>query len=139
MSKINSSLGHLVFLIHEFDKNIGIYRKLFEYLEYPFIVDENYGIGVNTPQNASIWIMRTSKENLNNRDANGLNHIAFNVTSKEDVDIFTKEFLVPNNIELLFDTPKARPDFTGDTGIYYQVMFELPGSLLIEVVYNKFD
>lgn len=80
--------------------------------------------------------MGASVKDANDRDSNGLNHLAFHVEKKEDVDTFVEEFMKPNSIEPLFETPRERPDFTGDKGMYYQVMFELPGKLLFEVVYT---
>lgn len=139
MSNIKASLNHLVFLIHDYDKNIVIYKNLFDYFGFQIVADESYGLGVVIQSGLSLWIMRTSNETINHRDANGLNHLALSVSSKEDVDTFSTEFLKENNIECLFDTPKARPDFTGDQNTYYQVMFELPGSVLFEVVFTDYN
>ena len=139
MSQISAKLGHVVLLIHDYDLNVDIYKKLFKYFNFEFITDENYGIGVRMMNGSSLWVMKSTVEDINNRDGNGLNHIGFNVDSKKDVDQFTEEFLKVNNVETLFDTPKDRPDFTGDSGNYYQVMFELPGKILFEVVFTTFS
>jgi hypothetical protein len=138
MKTMHAPISHLVYLIQDFDKNIDIYRKLFAYFDYKVLTDESYGLGVMSPNNCSIWIMDATTKNPNDRDSNGLNHLAFGVDSQEAVDTFTNEFLKENKIESLFGTPTARPDFTGENGIYYQVMFELPGSLLFEVVYTSY-
>jgi len=134
MSEVKSSIGHLVYLIHDLEKNIESYKKLFNYLGYQIIGDEKEYFAVTAPNNFSIWFMEASVEAKNNRDSNGVNHLGINVQSKEEVDIFVEKFLKPNNIECLFDTPKERPEF----GTYYQVMFELPGNLLFEVLFTSY-
>lgn len=85
----------------------------------------------------SLWFMATTQATNNHRDANGLNHLGLHMESVEDVDRFVSEFLTPRNIQPLFDTPRHRPDFAGTDGVYYQVMFELPGDLLFEIVHTK--
>ena len=138
MSKIHSSVGHILLLIHDYEKNILLYREMFKYFGYEFSMDSEYGIGVQTG-GPSVWVMKATDETKNNRDSNGLNHFGFHVESKEEVDTFIAEFLKPNNIKCLFDTPKDRPEFfdAEKGGEYYQVMFEFPGSVLFEVVYTK--
>ena len=45
-------------------------------------------------------------------------------------------FLLAKNIPALFDTPRHRPEFSiGPDDTYYQVMFETPDKILIEIVY----
>ena len=52
-----------------------------------------------------------------------------------DVDE-TVEFLRNLGVTLLFDTPRHRPEFAGgEDQTYYQVMFETPDRILLEVVY----
>lgn len=137
MEHINATVGHLAYLIQDFKKNIEVYKKLFEYFGYTVMVDEDYILGVMTPTNTSIWVLEASEKEKNNRDSNGLNHLGFHVNSRQEVDSFVESFMKPNSIEPLFGTPKDRPEFAGETGMYYQVMFELPGDILFEVVYMK--
>ena len=59
----------------------------------------------------------------------GLNHLSFNAASKEIVDLFYKEVLLPKKIPTLYnDGPN------GDQN-YYSVYFEDPDRIKIEVVY----
>ena len=56
-------------------------------------------------------------------------------TPQADVDA-TCAYLAEQGVPLLFDTPRHRPEFSGDeASTYYQVMFETPDRLLLEVVY----
>ena len=135
---LKSKINHLNFLIHNFEENLEIYRKCFDYLGYEKIMDSDGFLAFNNPNdNISIWIMSASTESENDRDSNGLNHLGIGVDSKEEVNKFVEEFLKPNNIECLFETPRTRPEFAGETGDYYQVMFQLPGTLLFEVMFYK--
>lgn len=59
----------------------------------------------------------------------GLNHIAFYADSKKDVDQFTKDVLVKNNIKTLYTDGAS-----GDED-YYAVFFEGPDRLKLEYVY----
>ncbi len=136
MAKIESTLGHLQLCIQNFSENVEIYKKCFEFLGYTKIVDEDWGIGYMTPTQTSIWILSATVAAPNDRDSNGLNHLGIHVANRSDVDMFYVEFMKPNGIEPLFETPRDRPDFVGENGTYYQVMFELPGSILFEVVYT---
>lgn len=45
--------------------------------------------------------------------------------------------LKAQGVELLFETPRHRPEFTeSEEQTYYQVMFESPDRILLEVVYT---
>lgn len=54
MATIKTTVGHLVFLIHDFENNKEVYKKLFGYLDYNVIVDEPYGLGVMAPNGLSL-------------------------------------------------------------------------------------
>lgn len=136
---MKSQLGHLVYLIHDFNTNIEIYKFLFAYFDFPVTNEFPGGIGVKITAEPyqSLWILEATEKQLNHRDSNGLNHIGFTVATAAQVDQFTEEFLKLHNVKPLFDTPRRRPDFEhGDSG-YYQVMFELPGGILFEVVSHE--
>jgi catechol 2,3-dioxygenase-like lactoylglutathione lyase family enzyme len=59
----------------------------------------------------------------------GLNHLAFYANSKEDVDKYHDEVLVPNGIEALYEKKPF-----GDNE-YYAVFFEGPDRLKLEYVF----
>lgn len=136
---MKSQLGHLVYLIHNYDKNIDIYKKLFAYFEFPITTEFPGGIGakINDTPYQSLWILEATEKTPNHRDSNGMNHIGFTVATAADVDLFTLEFLNANNISPLFNTPARRPEFEHPDSGYYQVMFELPGDILFEVVSHE--
>lgn len=61
----------------------------------------------------------------------GLNHLAFSVDSREAVDRFYREYLVPRGIPVLYDGPGT---YAADIE-YYAVFFEDPYRLKLEIVY----
>ena len=132
---MKAKVGHLFFLIQNYEENIHLFKKLFAYFEWSVLHDEHGFLGVNTGS-TSLWFSSPSVEQTNHRDANGLNHIGIDVGSREEVDTFVNDFMKPNNVEALFETPKERPDFMFEGSDYYQVMFEFPGSVLFEVLYS---
>ena len=84
----------------------------------------------------SLWIMKTPekyKDRIFHRKATGLNHLAFRVNSKEEVDKFHKEYLQAKNIPVLYGGPKEYSEY--EPG-YYSVYFEDPDRVKLEVVYK---
>jgi hypothetical protein len=56
--------------------------------------------------------------------------------SQADVDQVAA-YLGERGVAALFETPRHRPEFSGDASqTYYQVMFETPDRILVEVVYT---
>lgn len=132
---MKSSLGHLQVNIDVV--NLNFYKDLMKFLGWNeiHIADDIAGYGGSN--GASLWFLKKQKENSNDYDAHGVNHIGINTESQEDVDKVA-EYLKGKSVELLFDTPKHRPEFAGENGVYYQVMFESPDKILFEVVYTKY-
>jgi catechol 2,3-dioxygenase-like lactoylglutathione lyase family enzyme len=117
-------------------KSLVFYRDLFAYLEYKVIDESEDYIGVSDGK-TDFWIMKTEpKYETNNyhRKNTGINHIAFKVSSKVDVDTFCNEFLKPRNIPHLYDSPKLFPRYSPD---YYAVYFEDPDRIKLEIVFNS--
>ena len=72
----------------------------------------------------------------NDYDGVGMNHLAIAVSSQDEVDK-AAAWLKEQNIAALFETPRHRPDFSdSEDETYYQVMFESPDKVLLEVVYT---
>lgn len=73
-------------------------------------------------------------DHVKDYDGPGLNHPRLAVKAQSDVDEMVA-YLKLRGIAALFETPRHRPEFAdkpGDT--YYQVMFETPDRILLEVV-----
>jgi catechol 2,3-dioxygenase-like lactoylglutathione lyase family enzyme len=62
----------------------------------------------------------------------GLNHVAFRVDQRGDVDRFRREFLEPRGLATLYGTPREFPEYAPG---YYAVFFEDPDRIKLEVVH----
>lgn len=114
-----------------------MYKKLFKYLEFRVLWESEEAIGFESSNGISVFFLEADVGKDNSRDGNGLNHLAITVGRANDVDVFVREFLVAEGIECLFDTPQRREDFEDEESGYYQVMFEMPGGILFEVVSHE--
>ena len=80
----------------------------------------------------ALIILLYLKTNKYHRKNVGVNHLAFGVSKKEDVDKFYQEFLIPHGIKPLYNTPKRFPEYTEQ---YYAIFFEDPDRIKLEVVF----
>ncbi len=131
---MNSKLGHVYLYVSDLDKSYEFYKKFLEYLGYKEEVKEDWGFSF-TKDGLSIWFEPSQGEHLAkgyHRKRVGLNHLAFHLDSKEDVDKFYQEFLVKQNIGVLYGTPKVFPEY-GEK--YYAVFLEDPDRIKLEVAY----
>ncbi len=131
---MQSQLGHLQINIKR--ENLDFYKQLLAFLEWHVIYSTDDFIGAVDKNGASVWFMGFANEAKNDYDGAGMNHLAFGVAAQGDVDA-TVAYLQEKGVDLLFETPRHRPDFAqGPDQTYYQVMFESPDRILLEVVYT---
>lgn len=131
---MKSKLGHVYLYVSDLEKSFDFYKKFLEYLEYKEIGKYEWGFAFIN-EGASLWFERTPKDGLEagyNRRRTGLNHLAFRVNSKEEVDKFGEEFLGKNNITTMYESPKEFPEYGGN---YYAVYFTDPDGIKLEVAY----
>lgn len=62
----------------------------------------------------------------------GLNHIAFHADSRNMVDQFYKQFLLPRKVPVLYGGPKEYPWYSRG---YYSVYFEDPDRIKLELAH----
>ncbi len=130
---VQAALGHLQFNVKP--SNLGYYRDIFTFLGWQSLHDGEDMLGFGGPHDDSIWFSGQIKEVENDYDGPGLNHLGFHVPVQADVDAAV-DYLRNIGVTLLFDTPRHRPEFAaGDDQTYYQVMFETPDRILVEIVY----
>jgi len=108
---MKASLYHIQINVHDAKKSLPFYRKLFAYFDYK-IIDESEGhIGVSNGS-TDFWIIETEEAHKGkefHRKATELNHIAFRVPSRQDVDTFVQEFVKKEHINTLYDSPRDYP------------------------------
>ena len=122
----------------DFEKNNKFYKDLMEFLGWDIIFEKENTLGYKSKTNGDIWFCDSLKNELSDYDNFGLSHIAIRVDKQEDIDHIV-EFLKSKGTKLLFDTPRHRPEFTSQKDeTYYQVIFETPDKIQIEIVYIGF-
>jgi len=131
---MKSKLGHVYLYIFNLKKSYDFYKEFLELLDYKEMVNKDWGFSFIN-DGLSIWFEQARKGHVEkgyHRKRIGLNHLAFRVNSKEEVDKFHNDFLKKNKIPTLYDTPKPFPEY--DKG-YYAVFFEDPDRIKLEVAY----
>ncbi len=126
-------LVHLQFNVRA--ENLPFYRDLMVFLGWDLIGDWPGMVGLGSVEGQSLWFSGDVKEVTNDYDGPGLNHLAFAAAAVADVDAAVA-YLQARGVALLFETPRHRPEFARDEqSTYYQVMFETPDRILLEIVY----
>jgi len=116
------------------DGTIPFYRDLFGYLEYRVITEAPDCLGVSNGT-TDFWLFATPRERRGHpfhRKNPGLNHLAFGVRARADVDRFVADFLRPRGVPALYDSPRDYPEYRPG---YYAVFFEDPDRLKLEVAH----
>ena len=131
---MQNSVSHIQFNVDP--AHLSFYRDLTAYLGWKTIYDGDGMLGVGGKDQCSLWFAGQVKEVSNDYDGPGMNHLAIAAESQADVDA-AAAYLKQHNVALLFGTPQHRPDFAqSEDQTYYQVMFESPDRILLEVVYT---
>jgi catechol 2,3-dioxygenase-like lactoylglutathione lyase family enzyme len=128
---IRAPLGHMQFNVQS--ENLAFYRDLMAFLGWGKSYDDD-GMLMVESSGVTIAFIGEVKNVANDYDGPGMNHIAFAAASIADVDAAV-EYLKQQAVAALFETPRHRPEFSSDADTYYQVMFESPDRILIEIVY----
>lgn len=130
----STGLYHLQ--INVSDVHAAFYREWFAWLGWETVFEPDIACGVRGPNGTYLWFETIDANELTNRDALGVNHVAIGATSIESVNA-AAVWLGEQGISPLFDTPRRRPEFAANTGgDYYQLMFESPDGILFEFVFT---
>ena len=117
-------------------ENMPFYKDLMGFLGWQPIYDGDGMLGVAGKNGESFWFIGQAKEVANDYDGPGVNHLGLGAPSQADVDAVAA-YLSERGVELLFETPRHREEFSESAEqTYYQVMFETPDRILVEVVYT---
>ncbi|MGN6756135.1 MAG: VOC family protein [Thermomicrobiales bacterium] len=117
-------------------ENVPFYKDLMAFLGWQTLFANEGMLGVAGKNGESLWFIGEVKEVSNDYDGPGMNHIGIGAAAQGDVDAVAA-YLQERGVELLFETPRHRPDFPqGEGNTYYQVMFESPDRIVWEVVYT---
>ncbi|KKS65431.1 MAG: Glyoxalase family protein [Parcubacteria group bacterium GW2011_GWA1_42_7] len=136
---MQASLDHISINVSSPEISFSFYRDLLCYLEYEIIKDEKDCLAARKKGTSDLWFKPTEGKHIFDgfhRKQTGMNHLAFHVSSKKEVDKFCDEFLEPRGIKTLYQTPKAFPEYETD---YYAVYFEDPDRIKIEICFINSD
>lgn len=131
---MKASVYHLQLNVRDGAVSIPFYRALLAYLEYRVTYEAADGLGA-TDGSTDLWIMAVARDrrpHAPHRKNPGLNHLAFRVPARADVDRFHDEFLKPRAIPVLYGGPREYPEYRPG---YYAAFFEDPDRLKLEVVH----
>src|SRR3989344_5476462 len=100
---MNGFLEHIILNISNTEISFPFYKDFFDYFEYKLMVEEKGDhIAFRKKGTADFWIVATDSQYIStgfHRKNIGINHFAFHVSSKEEVDRFAEEFLKPKGIK----------------------------------------
>ncbi|HEU5432647.1 MAG TPA: VOC family protein [Thermomicrobiales bacterium] len=131
---MQTHVHHLQFNVQP--DNLPFYRDVLAFLGWTPIHDDATALGVAGPGGqGSLWFLGIANDAANDYDGPGLNHFAFGVDAQGDVDEAVA-WLRDRGVDLLWETPRHREEFSGDDATYYQAMFESPDRIQFEIVYT---
>jgi len=131
---MTARLYHLQINVSSGARVLPFYRDLFQHLEWRTIHDEG-GIAAFSDGGMNIWLIPTDGcfvASGFHRKRTGLNHLAFRVDRREDVDRFRDEYMAPRGISALYGTPREFPEYAPG---YYAVFFEDVDRIKLEVAH----
>ena len=129
-----SRLYHVQINVGSGGSALPFYRDLFAFLEWRTIYDED-GIAAFSDGATDLWLIPTDTRFVDSgfhRKRTGLNHLAFRVDRREDVERFRDEFMAPRRIAALYDTPREFPEYAPG---YFAVFFEDADRIKLEVAH----
>ena len=131
-------IHHFQIQVSDIQRSAKFYAGLFGELGFVKVF-ENKSMVEWSKEGTRILVAQSPKDLLSHgfhRKRIGLNHIAFRATSRQEVDRLYQEYLIPNEIPVLYGGAKDWPDY--DPG-YYAVYFEDPDRIKLELVYVPGD
>lgn len=125
---------HVQVNVRDASRSLPFWKAVLGYLEYRTVHEEGDVAGFSNGT-TDLWLIGTEEAHAGagfHRKRAGLNHVAFRVERREDVDRFRREFLLPRGIPTLYDTPREFPEYAPG---YYAVFFEDPDRIKLEVTH----
>ncbi len=132
---MEGKITHIQINVSDFEKSKEFYSEMFKILGWKIFMEEENIISW-TNDDFSFWIVKTESKFKNNnfhRKNTGLNHVAFKVNSRQEVDDFFNRFLSSKKDIALYNSPKKYPEYGKN---YYAVYFEDPDRIKLEVTYH---
>ena len=131
---MKATLYHVQVNVGDAAVSLPFYRALLGHLEYRVVHDAG-GVAGFSDGRSDLWLIGTEPPHRAagfHRKRVGLNHLAFRVGRREEVDRFAEEFLRPHGIPALYESPREFPEYAPG---YYAVFFEDPDRVKLEVAH----
>lgn len=129
---MKSTLSHIGINLSS-EAYFPFWQDLLKYLEFDLMLDGNH---FDASDGHTFLCFSTTKLGYHgssfHRRHTGLNHVAFSVTTRGEVDQFVKEYIESRSIPLLYGSAKEYNYTPG----YYAVYFEDPDRIKIEVAFT---
>lgn len=125
-------LNHIELYVSDLKESRKFYEYLLPRLGYALFQDWDQGFSYRTTEGDYIVFVQTDRKYMEygyHRCHVGLNHLAFQVTLKKEVDELAKE-LKKNHVKMLYE--ERYPYAGGDQ--HYAVFFEDPDRIKLEIV-----
>jgi catechol 2,3-dioxygenase-like lactoylglutathione lyase family enzyme len=131
---VKAQVYHVQINVRDAARSFPFYKAFLGYLDYRTVHETDTVAGFSAG-GTDIWVIAAAPPHAGHgfhRKRPGLNHVAFRVERREDVDRFREEFLAPRRLPALYETPREFPEYRPG---YYAVFFEDPDRLKLEVVH----
>ena len=131
---MRGTLYHVQVNVGDARVSLPFYKDLLGYLGYR-LVHEDAAVAGFSDGGADLWLIATDPAHAGekfHRKRTGLNHLAFLVDRRGDVDRFRDEFMAPRGLSSLYGTPREFPEYRPG---YYAVFFEDPDRVKLEVAH----
>jgi glyoxylase I family protein len=131
---MRASVYHLQLNVADAGVSGPFYRGLLGFFEYRVTTSGADVLGMSNGT-TDFWLVQTPAARVPagfHRKDPGLNHVAFRVQARADVDRFHDQFLKARGIATLYGGPREYPEYRPG---YYAVFFEDPDRLKLEVVH----
>lgn len=127
----NVMIHHIEIYVRHLDKSKRFYKMILERLGYQLFQEWGEGFSLKLGGTYIVFVQVEDKYKKNDyhRKNVGLNHVAFSVTNRREVDEL-RTFLKDEDVSLLYD--EQYPFAGGDS--HYAVYFEDPDRIKLEVV-----
>ena len=130
---MKATIGHVGINLSSVN-NLQFWKDLLQYLEFSITGEGEHFDATSDGCYLCINITEQKyQQDGFHRRRTGLNHIALQVKSTEQVNIFVSEFLEPKGIAPLYGGAKPYPEYAQG---YYAIFFEDLDRIKIEVVYE---
>jgi len=131
---VKARVYHVQVNLRDAAVSLPFWKALLGYLEYRLVHEERDVAGYSNGT-TDLWLIATAGTHRGagfHRKRTGLNHLAFRVDHREDVDRFQADFMAPRRLAALYGTPREFPEYRPG---YYAVFFEDPDRLKPEIVH----